>query len=77
MDKNPLISICCITYNHGSFIRQCLDGFLMQQCNFEYEILIYDDASTYSTSDIIRENNKKSRVNKANFTQCKMKNRRI
>lgn len=54
MDKNPLISICCITYNHGSFIRQCLDGFLMQQCNFEYEILIYDDASTDDTQAIIK-----------------------
>lgn len=55
MDKNPLISICCITYNHGSFIRKCLDGFLMQQCNFEYEILIYDDASTDNTQSVIRE----------------------
>ncbi|MBQ7192179.1 MAG: glycosyltransferase family 2 protein [Paludibacteraceae bacterium] len=35
----PLVSICCITYNHAPFIRGCLDGFLMQQmpsCVREY-----------------------------------------
>ena len=53
--SSPLVSISCITYNHAPFIRQCLDGFLMQQCDFEYEILIHDDASTDGTSDIIRE----------------------
>ena len=29
-----MVSICCITYNHASFIRQCLDGFMMQKTNF-------------------------------------------
>lgn len=57
--NNPLVSISCITYNHAPYIRQCLDGFLMQQCDFEYEILIHDDASTDGTSDIIREYQKK------------------
>src|SRR5690606_15609661 len=49
------VSICCITYNHEPFIRQCLDGFLMQQGDFEYEILIHDDASTDGTTKIIQE----------------------
>lgn len=53
--NNPLVSISCITYNHAPYIRECLEGFLMQQCDFEYEILIHDDASTDGTSDIIRE----------------------
>lgn len=57
--NNPLVSISCITYNHEPYIRQCLDSFLMQQCDFEYEILIHDDASTDGTSDIIREYQKK------------------
>src|SRR5690554_4624359 len=57
--NNPLVSISCITYNHAPYIRQCLEGFLMQQCDFEYEILIHDDASTDGTSDIIREYQKK------------------
>ena len=50
-----LVSICCLTYNHVQFIRQCLDGFVMQKTNFSIEILIHDDASTDGTADIIRE----------------------
>ena len=51
----PLVSVCVITYNHGKYIRQCLDGILMQKVNFPYEILIHDDASPDDTADIIRE----------------------
>ena len=54
-DNCPLVSICCITYNHAPYIRQCLDGFMMQQTNFTFEVLIHDDASTDGTADIIRE----------------------
>ena len=51
----PLLSICSITYNHAPYIRQCLDGFLMQNTNFKYEIIIHDDASTDGTAEIIKE----------------------
>ena len=53
--NTPLVSIICSTYNHGLYISQCLDGFLMQKTNFPFEILIHDDASTDNTPDIIRE----------------------
>lgn len=53
--SSPMVSICSITYNHAPFIRQCLDGFLMQQCNFPIEIIINDDCSTDGTTEIIRE----------------------
>ena len=52
---DPVVSICCITYNHENFIRECLDGFLMQETTFPVEVLIHDDASTDGTADIIRE----------------------
>lgn len=55
MNSDVLVSICCITYNHAPYIRQCLDGFIMQKTNFKFEILIHDDASTDGTADIIRE----------------------
>lgn len=55
MSKKPKVSICCITYNHENFIRQTLDGFIMQETNFPFEIIIHDDASTDKTADIIRE----------------------
>lgn len=51
----PLVSICCITYNQEKYIRQCLDGFIMQKTDFEFEVIIHDDASTDSTAEIIRE----------------------
>ncbi len=55
MEIKPLVSISCITYNHAPYIRQCLDGFLMQKTTFPFEILIHDDASTDGTASIIRE----------------------
>lgn len=54
-NDEPLVSICCLTYNHESFIRRAFDSFLMQKVDFEYEILIHDDASTDSTQEIIKE----------------------
>ena len=53
--KEPLVSICCITYNHAPYIRECLDGFMMQKTNFPIEIIINDDASTDGTTEIIKE----------------------
>jgi len=53
--KNPLVSICCVTYNHEPYIHDCLNGFIMQKTNFPFEVLIHDDASTDKTADIIRE----------------------
>lgn len=57
MDLNtpPLVSIVCISYNHASFIREAIDGFLMQKTKFDFEILIHDDASTDNTASIVRE----------------------
>lgn len=57
--KKVKISICCQTYNHENYIRQCLDSILMQRGDFEMEVLIHDDASTDATKDIIQEYNKK------------------
>lgn len=51
----PLVSICTLAYNHEPYIRQCLEGFMIQKCNFKFEVLIHDDASTDGTAGIIRE----------------------
>ncbi|WP_084456868.1 glycosyltransferase [Desulfogranum mediterraneum] len=55
----PLVSINCITFNHEKYIRDALDGFLIQKTDFPLEILIHDDASTDKTADIIREYEKR------------------
>lgn len=49
-----LVSICCTAYNHEKYIEQALEGFVMQQCNFKFEILVSDDASTDNTASIIK-----------------------
>ena len=55
MENNILVSICCLTYNHEDYLRDTLEGFLMQKVSFPIEILINDDASTDSTAEIVRE----------------------
>lgn len=50
-----LVSIICTAYNHEKYIRDALEGFVKQKTNFNYEVLIHDDASLDKTSDIIRE----------------------
>ena len=51
----PIVSILCVTYNHGEYLEDALEGFLIQKTEFPYEVLIHDDASTDNTADIIRE----------------------
>lgn len=51
----PLVSIRCITYNHEKYIRDALEGFVMQKTNFKFEAIVHDDASTDNTAAIIRE----------------------
>ena len=53
-DTIPMVSVFCITYNHGRFIAQTLEGFLMQRTNFTFEVIIGDDCSTDGTTEIIQ-----------------------
>lgn len=54
LDK-PVVSICCITYNHKEYISEAIDSFLMQETEFPFEILIHDDASTDGTKELIAD----------------------
>lgn len=49
------VSIYCCTFNHEKYIRDALDGFFMQKTDFEWKLVIHDDASTDGTQAIIRE----------------------
>jgi glycosyltransferase involved in cell wall biosynthesis len=51
--RDLMVSICCITYNQEHFIAQALEGFIMQQTNFEFEIVIGNDCSTDGTSGLL------------------------
>lgn len=58
-EVKPLVSICTLAYNHEKYIKQCLEGFLMQQTSFDFEIIIHDDCSTDDTIKIIDSYEKK------------------
>lgn len=49
------VSILCPTYNQEKYIRQSLEGFVMQKTNFPFEVIVHDDASTDKTPKIIKE----------------------
>lgn len=55
MDSKIMVSIICNAYNHGKYIRDALEGFVMQKTNFAFEVLVHDDASPDNTAQIIRE----------------------
>lgn len=55
MDAPVQVSIICNVYNHGEYIRDALEGFVMQKTNFPFEVLVHDDASTDNSAQIIRE----------------------
>jgi len=50
-----MVSVLMITYNHEQFITQAIDSVLMQQTDFEYELIIGEDCSTDSTREIVIE----------------------
>ncbi len=53
--ETPLVSVIVSCYNHELYIRECLDGILMQQTDFPFEIIIGDDCSTDNSLTILRE----------------------
>ena len=50
-----MVSICVLSYNHEKYLRDCLDGVVMQKTTFSIEAWVHDDASTDSSADIIKE----------------------
>lgn len=50
---NIKVSACMITYNHERFIKQAVESVLMQQTDFDFEIVVGEDCSTDSTRQIL------------------------
>lgn len=77
------VSVFCITYNHVKFIEETLSGFVNQKGTISYEVIIFDDASTDGTSDIIREyarrypNIIKAYISRENTYRCGIRRRKL
>lgn len=56
---DPIVSVCVQTYQHVDYIEDCLEGILMQETDFSFEILLGEDASTDGTREICIEYAKK------------------
>ena len=50
-----IVAIRCAVYNHEPYIRDCLEGFVMQKTNFRYVAIVHDDCSTDESATIIKE----------------------
>ena len=59
MEQKPIVGIKCLAYNHEKTIRQTLEGFVKQETDFPFVVIINDDASFDHTADIIKEFEKK------------------
>jgi len=53
MEKEPLVSVCMITYNHEKYISEAIDSVLKQSVNFTVEFVISNDSSTDETHNAI------------------------
>lgn len=59
MKEKIKVSILCLAYNHEKYIGKTLDSFINQDTNFQFEVIVHDDASTDNTTKIIKEYQKK------------------
>lgn len=55
LNNNIVVSVVCTAYNHEKYIKDALNGFLIQKTNFPFEVLVNDDASTDNTAKILKE----------------------
>lgn len=55
MDSTPFLSVVLLTYNQAPYVKFALDGILMQQTSFPFEVVVADDCSTDGTQEILKE----------------------
>lgn len=53
--QSPLVSVCCLTYNHNDYLEDALNSILDQKVDFALELIVHDDASTDGTVDLIKK----------------------
>lgn len=56
---HPIVSVLMLTFNHAKYIRQAVESVMMQRTDFDYELIIGEDASTDGTRKICFDLQKK------------------
>ena len=51
----PFVFVRCMTFNHEAYIKDALNGFIIQQTTFPFVVAIINDASTDKTKSVINE----------------------
>jgi glycosyltransferase involved in cell wall biosynthesis len=51
----PVVSVVMITYAHENYIEQAIKSVLMQECDFEVELIITNDCSPDNTDAVIMD----------------------
>ena len=54
-NREIMVAISLICYNHAPFLRKCLDSILMQKVNFRYQVVVGEDCSTDNSREILKE----------------------
>lgn len=54
LDREYKVLVLVLTYNHKLYIEDALKSVLMQQTNFPFASVVFDDCSTDGTTEIVR-----------------------
>ncbi len=50
----PVCSVCIANYNGEALLPDCIDSVLRQDCDFDVEIIVHDDASDDASVNLLR-----------------------
>lgn len=53
--KTSIVSVVMITYAHELYIQEAIESVLMQECDFEVELIVVNDCSPDSTDAIVKK----------------------
>ena len=54
-NPNYFVHVCCMTFNHASYVTETMNGFCMQKTTFPFICTIFDDASTDGEPVVIQQ----------------------
>jgi glycosyltransferase involved in cell wall biosynthesis len=54
LNNGLMLSVNMITYQHELYIKQAVEGVLMQETNFEFQLIVCDDCSPDTTQQIVQ-----------------------